>query len=360
MPTYDKSIENKQQSISVGMSSASYSNKSGSYLQDNRSGSVVQKKDGYLVDNRPESVHQRKISKSPNSSGLDNSKATVQRQIFRYVKPGWELVMNKYQDVIGQHVPPAEGEENMHFEPGMLFNTANGFYGENLEAIDDHQFVKDAIKNVKSSDEDLGDDRCGPAARSIYKAVGETGPEEKTEFGGTGVLNLASAMNEARGQNGMKVAVIFYVDTEIMGHFFTILQKGNLATIMQGYVNKMTIQQNMDKHRHMWTVDALITSLNELMTIRDKWAKQNEQDGDIALIKKIWKKLFSIDFTHKDISMLRINIAGKREEDLIWKGKLTKENSNPEAIAESSNIATSSGSSGKTESKSNAATHFRV
>ncbi|WP_264537884.1 hypothetical protein [Flavobacterium sp. N1736] len=330
-------------------------------MKDNRSGSVIQKKDGYLVDNRPGSVHQRKISKSPKFSSLDNSKATIQRKIFRYVKPEWEPVMNEYQDVIGKYSPPDEGD----FEQNTLFNTANGFYGENLEAIVDHQFVKDAINNVKSSIEKLNEDQCGDAARSIYKAIGETGPDEETEFEGKGVDNLAGNMNKAKSHNGVEIAVIFYVDTEIMGHFFTILQKGNFATIMQGYVNKMTIEQNMEGHRHIWTVDALISSLKELMTIRDRWAKAEQPDEEIILIKKIWKKLFSIDLTDKDMHMLRINIFAKREDDLNWKGKLTKENSNPEAIAESSSIAASSvaassHSSSGSESKTNAVKHSRV
>lgn len=162
---------------------------------------------------------------------------------------------------------------------------------------------------------------CGDAARIVYKVLQNGGDSAGS---GTGVASLLNAISDADRREGQ--VFIYFVDADIVGHFFTILQSRNQAVIIQGYLDKITIAQNIEDgggaHK-IWDTSQLKNDLKELVRLRDQiknildYSDPNEE-GLVAL-GKVHTKLFGPGTDAKERLWIKRNILRKRADDMTWK-----------------------------------------
>ncbi|KAF2082360.1 hypothetical protein [Flavobacterium sharifuzzamanii] len=142
MQTYHNPIENKQQPISVGLSSVqtAHSGKSGHYLQDKRTASVTQKKDKYLVDNRPNAVIQKKEIQENNVQIVTKNSTNEQKPISASTDPIQKQTISiKVESNVITNVKISKSR------PGT--NLPGGHQGEHTTAFTTFNHM--AINNVK-------------------------------------------------------------------------------------------------------------------------------------------------------------------------------------------------------------------
>ena len=173
----------------------------------------------------------------------------------------------------------------------------------------------------------LGESTCGPAARIIYKVLQTGGDSAGT---GVGIASLVSAMSDADTRRGQ--VFIYYVDADIVGHFFTILQNATEAVIIQGYLDKITIAQNIKDEggaHHIWKSSDLRNDLQSLVRLRNQIKDNFDNDPDeegLAALGVVHTRLFGPGTDREERAWIKRNILRKRTDDLTWKASFAEGN----------------------------------
>lgn len=238
-----------------------------------------------FTDNRPEAIAQRKLQESVNNSARVRQLSAVQE--------------------VTRHSP----------------QTRKSFKSQKAIQCD---FRDNAIEKIHSyaekEEESLDQTVCGNSARLIYAAVSEG---KKAAGSGTGIDSLTTAMTDAEGRKDQ--VFIFFVDADIVGHFFTILQNGKTATIMQGYLDTISIAQNISERgggRQLRNTGELKADLRLLVALRDRvkndfdW--RDPDKPDLVELGTVHTRLFGPGTNAEERLWIKKNILRKKGDDLTW------------------------------------------
>jgi hypothetical protein len=196
----------------------------------------------------------------------------------------------------------------------------------------DKDWRNKAIEKVESYEGDLKKDDlnkmnvCGDSARLIYAAVAQ-----KLAGEGTGVESLIAAITNAEGNRRKGQVFIFFVNANIVGHFFTILQNGKEATIMQGYLDKISIAENIAQKgegRKIRDTGKLKEDLRLLIKLRDEQLQVgNPNDGtseNIIALGKVHTRLFGPGTDEKERKWISQKIFFYKLEKLKWEASFAE------------------------------------
>lgn len=253
-----------------------------------------------FTDNRPEAIAQRKLQESVN-----NSARVKQLSAFQ------EMTRHHPQARQAHLSAPAEAIQK---------KTRQSFKSQKAIQCD---FRDNAIEKIhtyaEKEEESLNNTQCGPSARLIYKALSEG---KKAAGDGTGIDSLTAAMTDAEGRKDQ--VFIFYVDADIVGHLFTILQKEKVATIMQGYLDVISIAQNIAEDgggRQLRATSELKAGLSLLVELRDQIKDNfdnNPDEPNLVKLGAVHTSLFGPGTSADDRKWIKKNILRKRGENLTW------------------------------------------
>jgi hypothetical protein len=191
-----------------------------------------------------------------------------------------------------------------------------------------------AIEKVESYEGELKKDNldkmyvCGDCARLIYAAISQG---QKPAGEGTGIESLIAAITEAESAKRKGQVFIFFVDANIVGHFFTILQNGKEATIMQGYLDKISIAQNFAEEgegRKIRKTDELKNDLSLLVKLRDKQVEMKVMfDGtsnNIIALGEVHTRLFGPGTDEQERKWISKNIFRNEKNNLTWQASFAE------------------------------------
>ncbi|MCB9235681.1 MAG: DUF4157 domain-containing protein [Bacteroidia bacterium] len=193
-------------------------------------------------------------------------------------------------------------------------------------------FKNRAIEKLLKAGDDpeeqpLNEHTCGPAARFIYNSL-RSG--DGNAGSGVGIESLINAM--ADGDSRRDQVFIYYVDADIVGHFFTILQSGTDAYIIQGYLDAITVGQNIGRGggaHNLWRTGDLRNDLRELVRLRDQIKDNFDNDPDepgLVALGNVHTRLFGPGTNAEERRWIKKNILRKRGANLTWKASFAEGN----------------------------------
>ncbi len=265
-----------------------------------------------FTDNRPEAIAQRKLQ-----ALVDKSPRVRPLRAFQK--------MAHHQEKQALRLPSAP--RAIAGQTGIIQQKRKSCKSQAAIQCD---FRDNAIEKIhpyaEKKDENLNDDTCGPSARLIYAAISEG---KKSAGSGSGVDSLTTAMSDAEGRK--EQVFIFYVDADIVGHFFTILQNGKTATIMQGYLDAFTLAENIAEGGGGWQLrntGALKADLSLLVELRDKvkddFDISNPNEKYLLQLGPVHTRLFGPGADDAERLWIKRNIIRKKTDDLKWEASFAE------------------------------------
>lgn len=177
-------------------------------------------------------------------------------------------------------------------------------------------FVDEAIATLNLTPERLENSECSSSSEFIYKALSNG----NSAGNGKGEETLLAAISDAEGRPND--VFIFKVDIDILGHYFTILQQGNQAAIIQGYVDTLSIAENISSTggaRERRNTGVLKQQLNRICKLRTKICNERLWGGsEVDELYMIHEQLFGIELDLKKKRMIQSNMMDPERESLNW------------------------------------------
>ena len=181
-----------------------------------------------------------------------------------------------------------------------------------------------AIRSKLDRDGHLKTETCSTAATRLFNAAR---PEKSCTDWAEGIESLGKQMRKVEKDNGV---FVYHVDTEVIGHQFVVLQKASQAIILQGYVDRISIQDNFDEiarnNAKLKSLDTLLSELSFLMTERNDILESGDSNDEARFNNRtnyfnVHNSLFDTSNAN-DMSaqkLERMNMIGNRPGDLRWR-----------------------------------------